>query len=105
MSLGWSGMRRYVSASGHRVVRWLVRVAPKLVSFGAVVFAHELARANCDRVVQCAVPITTGDVRFTLLTPDHFASTQCKMVLDPWLLYGDLSKRGEVYEPMMPGRV
>ena len=72
---GESGLRRYVSAFGHRVVRWLVWMAPKLASFGAVVLADELARVKCDRVAALAVPLTTGDVRFTLPTPDHFAST------------------------------
>ena len=72
---GESGLRRYVSAFGHRVVRWLVWMVPKLASFGAVVLADELARVKCDRVAALAVPLTTGDVRFTLLTPDHFAST------------------------------
>jgi ectoine hydroxylase-related dioxygenase (phytanoyl-CoA dioxygenase family) len=37
-------MRRYVYASSHRVVRLLVRVAPKLAAFGAAVLADELAR-------------------------------------------------------------
>src|SRR3954454_19520660 len=100
-SLGWrpgaaGGMRRYVSALAHYVVRWLVWVAPKLVSFGAAVFADELRRASCDRLAALAVPITSGDVRFTLLTPDHFASTQCKMALDIWVHY-----QQKVYEPVM----
>ena len=71
-------------------------MVPKLASFGAVVLADELARVKCDRVVALAVPLTTGDVRFTLLTPDHFASTQCKLALDLWSLYRD-----KVYEPFM----
>jgi FkbM family methyltransferase len=94
-SLGRSGMRRYVSAFGHRVVRWLVWVAPKLVNFGAMVFADELRRANCDRPAALAVPITTGEVRFTLVAPDDFAS-QCKLALDLWFSY-----RNKVYEPVM----
>jgi ectoine hydroxylase-related dioxygenase (phytanoyl-CoA dioxygenase family) len=37
-------MRRYVDASSHRVAQWLVRVAPKLATFGAAVLADELAQ-------------------------------------------------------------
>jgi FkbM family methyltransferase len=101
LSLVRSGIRRCLAAFGHRVVRWLVRVAPKLVSFGATVSSDELERANCVREVQFAVPITTGHIRFTLLTPDHFGLTQGKRVRDPWVQYLNLSKRGKVYEPMM----
>jgi hypothetical protein len=36
-------MRPYVHASGRRVARWLVRAAPKVVSFGATVLTDELA--------------------------------------------------------------
>jgi FkbM family methyltransferase len=91
-------MRRYVYAISHRVVRWLIRMAPRLAGFGTAVFTEELARAACDRVVEVAVPTTTGDVRFTLVTPDRFASTQGEDVLG---LYRLLSKRGKVYEAAM----
>jgi FkbM family methyltransferase len=78
------------------VARWLIWVAPKIATFGAMVLTDELARANCDRTAVIAVPLTTGDVRFTLLTPDNFSSTQCKMALEVWRLY-----RNKVYEPVM----
>src|SRR4029077_10255235 len=35
-SFGESGLRRYVSALGHRVARWLIWVAPKIATFGAM---------------------------------------------------------------------
>ena len=42
-------MRLYVYAISHRVVRWLIRMAPRLAGFGTAVFTEELARAACDR--------------------------------------------------------
>ena len=91
-------MRRYVHATSHLVVRGLVRVAPKLVGFGAAVFTDELTRAEPERVevAEFAIPITTGDVRFTLLTPDRFLS-QCPMGVGTLCF----AKSYKVYEPMM----
>jgi len=94
-------MRRYTYAIIHRVVRWLIHMAPRLARFGITVFKEEWRLAACDRAVEIAVPITTGDVRFTLLSPDHFASTSSQMELWPWDQYLNFSKRGMVYEPMM----
>jgi len=93
-ALGRSGMRRYLYVISHSVVRWLIRVAPRLARLGTAVFTEELARDQCNRMIGVAVPITIGDVRFTLFPPDHFASTECDH-------YRNLSKRDEVYEPMM----
>jgi FkbM family methyltransferase len=93
-------VRGYVHAISHSVVRWLIRMAPKLVSFGAGVVQDELTRARCDRAIEIEVPIATGDVRFTLLRPDLFPSTRCAMILQ-WGDYLNLRKRGEVYEPTM----
>ena len=99
-SLGQSGMWRYVDAISHCVARWLIRMSPKLAVFATMVLRRELARFPSNRVAEISVPITTGEVRFTLLPPDRFASLQCETLENP-CLYGSLSKRGAVYEPMM----
>jgi FkbM family methyltransferase len=93
-------MRRYVYAFSHWVVRSLIRVAPKLVAFGAGVLNNELAGTPA-RAAEIAVPITTGYVRFTLLRPDHFVSSSCHHELVLWNRHLKFSKSGNVYEPVM----
>src|SRR5262249_48055409 len=99
-SLGRSGLRRYVHAITHSIVRRLIRTAPNLLSFGAGVVQDELARAPCDRAFEVEGRIANGDWRFTLLRPDFFRSTRCAMILQ-WGDYLNLRKRGEVYDPTM----
>ena len=53
----------------HRVVRWLIRMAPKLANLGIAVFTEERKLASCDRVVEIVVPINTGDLRFVTHAP------------------------------------
>jgi FkbM family methyltransferase len=94
-------MRQYVYAFSHWVVRLLIRVAPKLAAFGSVVLNYEL-RGELARTAEIAVPITTGDVRFTLLRPDHFDASTCyDTELWLWDQHLNFSKKGKIYEPMM----
>ena len=83
----------------HWVVRSLIRVAPKLAAYGAVVLNHELA-GELPRAAEITVSITTGYVRFTLLRPDHFDSSSSGG-LWLWDQHLNFSKRGKVYEPVM----
>src|SRR5262249_2568449 len=98
-------LKRSVRAFSRRIVRWLNRVAPRLVRFSASVLADELRRCDepqrRDEVLEIAVPTSTADVRFTLIAPEHFASTQCEGVLDLWNWCQLLARRGKVYEPVM----
>jgi FkbM family methyltransferase len=98
-------MWRYVRAANHRVVRLLVRVAPKIASFGAWVLAYELERRRRDeddRMREFVVSITPGDVRFTLLAPPRFASTQSDMGYGQWKWYrSHFAESGKAYEPIM----
>ena len=93
------GMRRLASTAAYHVARWLVRVVPRLATFGATVLAYEVEHSN--QMVEIAVPTTTGEVQFTLLAPERFALTQSKEVIEPWKLYRGLVERGRVYEPIM----
>jgi FkbM family methyltransferase len=65
----------------------------------ALVGATEPGRDG--EVAEIEVPATGRGVRFTLLAPEHFASTQSNEVLNAWKCYEQLSKSGKVYEPLM----
>ena len=75
------GILRFVQVLASRIVRWL-------------------SGDEDDEVVEFIVPITSGDVRFTLLAPPR-ASTQSPMVIDQWKWYQTLSESGKAYEPIM----
>jgi FkbM family methyltransferase len=97
-------------AVSRRIVRWLNRLSPKLVAFGAKVVADELVlphresnaalRARKRGIVKGAaandqaitVPMTIGDVSFML----HLTANP------PWWdQYRSSSKTGKPYEPVM----
>lgn len=83
-------MRRPVDTAVRSSVRWLRRVAPRIVDYGHMVLEDERDSANRDHSV---VPIAVGDVQFKLA----LARERVRFAAD----YGRLSRTGAIYEPMM----
>ncbi len=114
-------MPRPTRRAVRRVIRWLNRVAPRVMNFIATAIekemgrlpkrsAPELSRAKARPDSQkshtakdefpAALPMTVGDVQFTLLRPD-FGATGSRSGTSSWHRYWKLSKSGKPYEPLM----
>jgi FkbM family methyltransferase len=87
-------LRRGAYWATSRVIRFLNRVSPKLVNFGAMVLQDELMHARPND----KLAMTIGHVRFTLVAPHRLNQSMAGAL---WHHYRELSKKGKACEPLM----